>query len=223
MDGKFDFSPNPIYIKQLHLLEQITGNTFTYDTRNFLAYFIQWTVERIQNRFPYKPVSFQESQSNFSLTYVWAKSFLYDVNIHSDFEVNLLAELVNTQSFSNINTNNKMLNQLLPVTKKIMHEFSNLTNINLPTNIGNHNFQKSLTVHLMSTYYRGKYNIPYHNPLLQQIKTSYRETFEITKAALKPFTEFSSIELSDDEVALITIYFSGALRSTQINKERKKI
>lgn len=222
LDGKYDFVPNPIYIKQLHLLEQITGNTFTDDTRNFLAYFIQWTVERVHNGFSYKPVSFQETQNNFSLTYIWAKSFLHDVNIHNDFEVKLLAELVNTQSFSHINTNNKMLHQLLPITKKIIHEFSNLTNIILPTNIGNHNFQKSLTVHLISTYYRGKYNIPYHNPLLHQIKTSYRETFEITKAALKPFTEFSSIELSDDEVALITIYFSGALRSTQLNKDKPK-
>lgn len=114
-----------------------------------------------------------------------------------------------------------MLNKLLPVTQQIIREFTNLTNINLPTNIGNHNFQQSLAVHLVSTYYRGKYNIPYHNPLLNQIKTLYRETFEITKAALTPFIQFSSIKLSDDEVGLITIYFSGALRSTQLNQSKR--
>lgn len=220
LDGKFDFLPNPNYIKQLHLLEQITGNIFTDDTRNFLAYFIQWTIERSHSNFTIPPVALKPEDTS-SLSYIWAKSFLNDEGIYSIFEAKLLAELVNTQSFSHININNEIFNELLPITEKIIHEFSNLTNINLPAKIGNHNFQQSLTVHLISTYYRGKYHIPYHNPLLQQIKTSYRETFEITKAALQPFTKYSSIKLSDDEVALITIYFSGALRSTQLSQNKQ--
>lgn len=223
LNNNFSFSFSPKYLQQLCLLERITGNTFTDDSRILLAYFMQWEIERIKiSNLSIQITLNRTSSSDSSLIYIWAQSFFNDEDIHNSYETQFLAEVVTTQSFQQINTKDPLLNRLIPVTQQIIDEFTNLTNIELPKEIGEHNLKYMLASHLVSTYYRAKYHISYRNPLLNQIKSSYRATFEITKAALSPLKDITGIQLSDDEIALITIYFSGALRSLQIGQSKQK-
>lgn len=222
LNRNFSFSSSPKYLQQLRLLERITGNTFTDDSRILLAYFMQWEIERIKiSNLSIQLNLNRTSSNNSSLIYIWAQSFFNDEDIHNSYETQFLAEVVTTQSFQQINTKDPLLNRLIPVTQQIIDEFTNLTNIELPKEIGEHNLKYMLASHLVSTYYRAKYHISYRNPLLDQIKSSYRATFEITKAALSPLKDIAGIQLSDDEIALITIYFSGALRSLQIGQSKQ--
>ncbi|WP_251545763.1 BglG family transcription antiterminator [Limosilactobacillus caecicola] len=201
------------YIDQLNLLERITGNAFTDDSLNLLTAYISWIIERAK-AFPNHKLQNQYQIGEYSLTYTWAKSFLNDIGIASTSEAIFLAEIVNTQAYQHISEDNPMIPILQPLVAQIIQRFNTIADVNLPFN--GQNLKKNLTIHLISTYYRVKYQIKYKNPLVTQIKESYQETFEITKLSIKPFEQFTKKRLSDDEIALITVYFSSALRNSNI-------
>lgn len=82
---------------------------------------------------------------------------------------------------------------------------------------------ENLTVHLVPTYYRCKYHIQYHNPLLNEITTNYQETFQLTKLSVSPLEKFLDTKLSDDEISLISIYFGSALRNQHQQTQKNEI
>lgn len=211
-----DFTPNDHYVTQLHLLEKITGNSFTEDSINLLANFIKWIVERLHRRpdCTLSPID----DNDYSLIMTWAQSFMGDLQIYSTGEAKFLAEIVNTLAFQHVNRDNPMIKELQPVTRQMIQRFDEITGVDL-SHVTDH-LVNDLTIHMLSTYYRARYHIAYHNPLLPQIQANYRETFEITRAAVQPFEEFIASKLSDDEIALITVYFSGALHSINLPTQR---
>lgn len=202
---------------QLKLLERITGNAFTNDSLTLLVNFTRWLIER-QAAHPLPPR--QLAANDYSLTFTWADSFLNDLHINSAAEATFLAEIVNTQAFQHVGADNPMIPLLRPIASQMIRRFNEIAAVELPT--ADQNLNKKLTVHLVSTYYRVKYHITYRNPLVNQIKSSYRETFELVKRAVQPFNQFTGESLSDDEVALITVYFSGALRNTTMPAKEKR-
>lgn len=201
------------FIKQLKLLERITGNSFTDDSLIILNIFMKWSIERVNARPQCELKSTNETTDNYSLTYTWAVSLLNDIEIYSTAEANFLAEIVNTQAFQHISADNIMIKPLRKVAAQIIRRFNEIAGVNLPVTADTLN--KNLTIHLVSTYYRIKYKINYQNPLVDKIKITYKETFEIVKLAIQPLTDLVHQKLSDDEIALITVYFSGALRNSQ--------
>lgn len=205
------FSVDEQFNQQLKLLERITGNSFTDESMRLLNTFIKWSSERIKHR----PECILKNNNikNYSLTYTWATSFLNDVHINSSAEAMFLAEIVSTQAFQHLNPNNVMIAPLRKVSSKIIQRFNEIAGVNLPTD--DDTLNKNLTIHLVSTYCRVKYNIKYQNPLVNKIRTTYKETFQIVKLAINPFNQLTQRKLSDDEIALITVYFSGALRQFQ--------
>lgn len=209
--------PSPHFRDQLKLLERITGNSFTDDSMTLLVTFTRWLNERVVNHpLPPRPLS----ASDHSLTFTWAESFLNDLHINSSAEALFLAEIVNTQAFQHISQDNPMIPVLRPIATQMIQRFNEIAGVALPTS--DQNLNKKLTVHLVSTYYRVKYHISYQNPLVNQIKSSYHETFVLVKQAVQPFNDFTNDTLSDDEIALITVYFSGALRSIDLPIREKQ-
>lgn len=201
---------------QLKLLERITGNAFTDDSLALLARFTGWLIERQQT---HQLPPCQLTADDYSLTFTWADSLLNDLHINSAAEAMFLAEIVNTQAFQHVGEDNPMIPLLQPIASQMIRRFNEIAAVELPTS--DHTLNKKLTVHLVSTYYRVKYHISYRNPLVNQIKHSYRETFELVKQAVQPFNQFTGETLSDDEIALITAYFSGALRNTDMPVKEK--
>ncbi|WP_373842941.1 BglG family transcription antiterminator [Limosilactobacillus sp.] len=202
--------------QQLKLLERITGNAFTNDSMTLLVNFAHWLIERqVNHHLPARHLS----ANDYSLTLTWADSLLNDLHIDSTAEATFLAEIVNTQAFQHVSQDNPMIPLLRPIASQMIRRFNEIAAVNLPTS--DQSLNKKLTVHLVSTYYRVKYHINYRNLLVNQIKNSYRETFELVKQAVQPFNNFTGETLSDDEVALITVYFSGALRNTEIQPKEK--
>lgn len=211
------FTDSAHFRDQLKLLERITGNAFTDDSLNLLARFTRWLIERQQtHQLPPRKLA----SADYSLTFTWAASFLNDLHISSAAEAMFLAEIVNTQAFQHVGADNPMIPLLRPIASQMIRRFNEVAAVELPTS--DHTLNKKLTVHLVSTYYRVKYHINYRNPLVNQIKHSYRETFELVKQAVQPFNQFTGEALSDDEIALITVYFSGALRNTDLPAKEKQ-
>lgn len=212
------FLKNNRFKKQLKLLEKITGNFFTDDSIFVLCNFIEWYIERIQNQ-PNCILQTRVDKEIYSLTYTWAISLLNDLKVSSKAEANFLAEIVNTKAFWHISEDNPIINKLKPIVKQIIQRFNDIAGVNLPQT--GELLNKKLTIHLVSTYYRVKYKINYRNPLVNQIKNIYGETFEIVKLSITPFNRFTKSKLSDDEIALITVYFCGALRNLDFKLKEK--
>ncbi|GKU82145.1 BglG family transcription antiterminator [Niallia sp. NCCP-28] len=70
--------------------------------------------------------------------------------------------------------------------------------------------------HMKPAYFRMKYRIPIHNPLLQEIKKEYKELFAIVEEMLVPIGSLLGISIPEEEIAFITILF-GALLKKPIN------
>lgn len=213
------FAPNPHYTQQLKLLERITGNAFTDHSMQLLTNYIQWTIERLRRRPDCALKLGAAGTQSTGLTATWALSFFRDLGLDNPAEARFIAGVVNTQAFQHIDENNPMAKQLAKVASQVIRRFNDFASVGLPTENGP--LVHNLTIHLVSTYYRLHYQIAYTNPLLDKIKTGYQETFELTKAAVRPFEQFADQKLSDDEVALITVYFSGALRASTVSHKSR--
>lgn len=196
--------------KHLQQFEKATGNTLTDDSTKTLNSYLQWLLTRLSNK-KYRLKEDKDGLDN-SFTYDWANKLLKDYDIKNQNEAQYLSKIVNTQAFQHINLNSPLIKKIRPITAKVISLFNQKAGVKLPTEVGSLN--ENLTVHLASTYCRVKFNIRYYNPLLERMKTNYRETFELTRLAITPFNEFVHSQLSDDEIALITAYFSGAMRSS---------
>lgn len=203
-------------VRQLSLLEKITGNSFADTSLKTLIPFIQWYLIRIKSP-RYRLDSFKTPNS--SLTYIWSQSLLGDCDINNSAESTYLSFIVNTQPLSHINVDTPLLSELIPIAKKIVLNFEGLARVDLLND--NSKIVNDLAQHLVSTYYRVTYSINYKNPLLSQIKSSYQQTFSFTKISIQPFVKFVHHPVSDDEVSLITTYFSGALHNVDLlNREQ---
>ena len=64
-----------------------------------------------------------------------------------------------------------------------------------------------LMVHLKSTIDARNTGLPRENPLLEEIRSSYPNEFQLVKSACQQFSRYFSFELDDNEAGYITLYF----------------
>ena len=73
---------------------------------------------------------------------------------------------------------------------------------------------KALASHLKTSLYRYRYGIQLGNPMLENIRTEYRELFELTKAAFLRISDEIGFHVADAEIAYLTLHF-GAFMSPE--------
>lgn len=81
---------------------------------------------------------------------------------------------------------------------------------------------RGIIEHLKPAIYRLNNDLTLKNPLLQEIKSSYRELFEAVKKGLKPVEDFTGKELSDEEVGYFAMHFGAALQRFNDNDTIKQ-
>ncbi|MED2974968.1 Transcriptional antiterminator [Bacillus sp. OV194] len=81
---------------------------------------------------------------------------------------------------------------------------------------------ETLYQHLKPAYYRMKYRIPIHNPLLEQIREEHKELYTIVKELLEPVEVLLNISVPEEEVGFITIHFGALLEKPKQIAARKK-
>lgn len=76
--------------------------------------------------------------------------------------------------------------------------------------------KNNIKQHLLSSYYRIIFRFPISNPSLQEIKIKYSSLFKIIKAIIENPNDFPDfIGIREEEIAFITLYFGGYLRSME--------
>lgn len=205
--------PDPASIdfiqKKLHQLEQNSKNYFSDDAIMMMSEFILWLINRLSykvNTLTSLPNSYKSSK-NYDTK--WAYSLLTYFNINNLFESVFLAQIVNATQFYQVNKSNELINRIQPITRDIIDRFNALSGSDIPAYL----LENSLTTHLVSTYYRATFGIKYTHPDLKTIINNYHELFVFTQMAVRPFESFANCHLSDDEIALIAVYFGGQLRN----------
>ena len=73
---------------------------------------------------------------------------------------------------------------------------------------------RALASHLQTSLYRYRYGIQLGNPMLESIRTEYKELFELTKAAFLRISDEIGFHVSDAEIAYLTLHF-GAFMSPE--------
>ena len=208
--------------QQLSRFEEITGSALTGNAFNDLTHFLNWYALRLRNPDYHLPINDKESKA-ISLSYTWAFKFLKELGVSNHSESYYLSNVVNANQFEYINQSSTMVNKLRPVAKEITRLWMLSANIKTPKNsIGKTKLVDDLTVHLIPTYYRCKYGIQYHNPLISEITHNYQETFQLTKLSISPLEKLIGSPISDDEISLITIYFGSYLRNQQNHPQHPK-
>ena len=73
---------------------------------------------------------------------------------------------------------------------------------------------RALASHLQTSLYRYRYGIQLGNPMLENIRTEYKELFELTKAAFLRISDEIGFHVADAEIAYLTLHF-GAFMSPE--------
>lgn len=78
----------------------------------------------------------------------------------------------------------------------------------------------SLALHLYSTINRLRHEVFFPNPMLQQIKETYRVMFETVLAVLPSYEQEVGVSFTEDEIGYLTLHFQAALERIE-DKEDK--
>lgn len=211
--SQIDINPSRLIAinTEIHKLEKITGNYFTDDALSTLDEFILWFLDRIkdpQNQLPDSP-SRRTTVDSSSID--WSINFLAANDVQNYSEAYFLGRIINTSQFYRVNKTDGLIQRIFPIAREIIDRFNAASSASISPD----KLELTLSTHLLSAFYRSKFMIPYHHPNLEQITEGYQELFSFTKYAIRPFEKFINGQLSDDEIALIALYFGGELRSIE--------
>lgn len=208
--GLIDPDPGKInFIQgQLHELEQLSKNYFSDDALLMISEFTLWLINRLSN----SKYLLDRRPNNLKITnqsaLSWAKNLLIHYDIVNDFEAAFLTQIINASQFYKVNKSDELIRKIEPITRNVIDKFNNVSGSNIPP----YRLETSLSTHLLSTFYRATFGIKYTHPNLRSFVQNYHELFVFTKMAIQPFEDFVNATLSDDEIALIAVYFGGQLR-----------
>lgn len=100
------------------------------------------------------------------------------------------------------------LNHWMQTADKIIRNMERLAVVNFSNR---QKFAIDLFSHLVPAIYRIKYKMPLSNVMIDQIKESHEELFELTKSALYQLEEEMKTVIPEDEVGYFTILFGGQI------------
>ena len=218
IDVKEIQSINLVVNDWLHFVERKQSRSFTDDAIRKLELFYAFILRRILadhvlrvNSFP-QPLSNRHellNQPEFSL----ASNFLVQFGIavaDSEVEIFYLESLLLSGQLNAVDTKNQttIKENVMAATKQVITNFKKLAGIHF------HNEDQladELYVHLISTYYRVKYNRQYHEGMADSIKANYFNIYIYTKMAIRPFVQLNQQPLNESEISLIAIYFGSQI------------
>lgn len=109
-------------------------------------------------------------------------------------------------SFGNIDDDTEDCLIIAQFVGKIMTRFELLSGVhysNLEEKFRN------IFAHFRPAYYRLLFKLPIYNPLKDRVKSEYPSLYALVKETMKPFTEIFGEEISDDEIAYLTMHFAS--------------
>ncbi|TWM73232.1 Ascorbate-specific PTS system EIIA component [Bacillus licheniformis] len=108
---------------------------------------------------------------------------------------------------------------LYQLCEKLVLEFESRACITFPRR---REVAESLYRHLKPAYFRMKYRIPIHNPLLSKIKKEHKELFTIVQKLMRHLEALLNKPVPEEEIGFITIHFGALLEHPVQSGSSKK-
>ena len=202
----------------LHQTEKKRGQSFSDDAIRFLEMFYAMVLTRIlnhrvllKNEFPAEPAD--RTELDTQQEYGMASDFLEQLGIHNQEEVFYLESLLLSSQLNEVSANSdaELKQSVRLATRAVIKNFKQLSEASFHDD---DQLERELYVHLLSTYYRVKYQRQFHNAMVAAIQKNYPDVYTYTKMSIRPFEKLNDQLLSDDEISLIPIYFGAQLYRT---------
>lgn len=194
---------------------ECTLNLTDYSLTN-LSKFTAFINKRIKNNFSINSYKFEAYVKDFNY-YNLVKSLL--IKGAEESEVAYLCAYISTLPSLNNNVSEEKIQNYIDILIKRFEANTAIT-------IENQNeFKKNLKRHLLSSYYRIRFDFPISNPSLDEIKRKHESLYKIVKSLLEDEEDFPDfVGIREEEIGFIVSYFGGYLRciGSEI-KRRKKV
>lgn len=139
----------------------------------------------------------------------------FDVEL-DDIEVSLIAILLlSYRKDSDAHVTSQDFDELKRVVNRFIHYFEVHSSFELenPEELARH-----LLAHCKALLFRKTYGILSRNPLVDQIRYKYDTLFRLTKSSSHILEEAWQIQLTDEDIAYLTVHLGGALRRSSSRK-----
>jgi len=198
-------------ILQLKKLEVATDNMYSDDAFNSLSYYIVWLTSRMDKKNSSPEPTDITTYKDIPDDAVgrWCGQLLHKYGNDKPEEIVSLRETLLATQLQSTSKSSEIMKELTQIAKYMTLRFNLISGINLRSD----DFHNALATHLVSTYYRIQYGVQYHHPNLNGIKNSYENLMQLTRYTIQPFERKLGTKISDDELALIAIYFGGEIRN----------
>ncbi|WP_028986543.1 BglG family transcription antiterminator [Thermicanus aegyptius] len=125
-----------------------------------------------------------------------------------------------SEDFYTANMLNKVVpSQIASYSKALIEKVERFTHIQF---VQDEMLQSGLTLHLFTAYHRLKFKLPIVNPMLEEIKQTYRYIFEAVFAAIPEMEEEAGVTISEDEVGYIVLHFQASLERRKVESPKKR-
>ncbi|MFL1695859.1 PTS sugar transporter subunit IIA [Weissella kandleri] len=188
--------------------EKATGNKLSQASQSLLVKYFSWYFMYISNES--HRLTTIVSPSNNILGIQWANKILNKyVHISSLPEANYLVNTIFQTQLTIANEDYGYKQEMTQIAEKIVHRFSNISGIEFKDlTLINH-----LATHLITAYYRINNQQPVNDLELKSVFINYRQLIRLTDYAIMPFRKIVNYPVSQNELALISLYFGGALEN----------
>lgn len=110
--------------------------------------------------------------------------------------------------------------QIKEMVESIIKKFEQITGVDFKSK---KNIQEKIYLHFRCVYFRWLFHIPMLNPLTKSIKIEYDYLFNLVKTVLKDFESNFKMEISEDEIAYLTMHFSSIIENVEESKVKAAI
>lgn len=125
-----------------------------------------------------------------------------------------------SEGFYTGETINKIItSQIASYSKALIEKVERFTHIPF---VQDELLQSGLTLHLYTAYHRLKFGLPIVNPMLEEIKQTYRYIFEAVFAAVPEMEEEAGVTIPEDEVGYIVLHFQASLERRKEESKKKR-
>lgn len=208
----------------LHKIEYQSSRSFSDDAIQHMEDFYSFVLLRILSKYYLTQQTFIEQKKNYKELrareeYKTAGDFLAHLGIDTNqykAEIFYLESLILSSQLQEISSINELdvKKNVQKATKQVIGQFKQFAEVHFKDE---KKLEKELYIHMLSTYYRVKFNHQYKNSTVLSIKENYPDVYTYTSMSIAPFEKLFSQSLNENEVGLIAIYF-GAHLLNQNNK-----
>ena len=202
--------------EELTFWEKSTNSVLSDDARQFLLSMLSWLSQRWATNKRYQLIKNEIDIAEIEESSLqWAKRFTQKYGRISNATENyFVAALLQISQLTYAKPNRQAIKLLQPLALQIVEQFNSVAG----TQFSERELAETIVTHLIGVYYRYKFKFYYQHPNVAQFQKEYHSLFVLTKRSVEPFEIWLGHILSDDEIALLTIYFGGQMQAA-INQQ----